>query len=107
MPPNRGALAREGELELLGEAALNGDVLAVETNSNGIHFLLVKVTDDGLKDVPDGYVCPIAEANFDGSVYGRNEKAIRARLLRPVTTPVAWRHVVDAVRGAQQRRTVW
>ena len=58
MPPNRGALAREGEL--LGEAALNGDVLAVETNSNEIHFLLVKVTDDGLKDVPDGYVCPMA-----------------------------------------------
>ena len=70
----------------MGDAARKGDVLAVETNSNTTHFLLVKAIDDGFQEVPDGYVCPIAEANFDGTCYGRRNHAVRAVLLRPVTT---------------------
>ena len=80
---SRGDLAREGDL--LGEGAEVGDVLAAETNSNTTHFLLVKAVEAGACDVPLGYSCPrvAADANFE---YPRNKQAIRAVLLKPVTT---------------------
>ena len=78
---SRGALAREGDI--LGDAVHRNDFLAAESNSNEVHFLLVKAADDGVHDVPDGYSCPDDDANFD---YPRGKKAIRAVRLLPVVT---------------------
>ena len=80
-PVSRGSLALEGDR--LGEATVTGDVLAAETNSNATQFILVKATEDGTSDVPADYTCPVEEANFE---YPRTKQAIRAALLRPVTT---------------------